>query len=51
MIFVDVPNIKFYENLSSGTRSDMCGQTEQAAVINSVDAFCYLCQHHWYNTF
>ena len=26
-IFVEDPNIKFHENLSSGRRADTCGQT------------------------
>ena len=30
-----IPNIKFYENLSSGTRVVPCGQTDRGDEINS----------------
>ena len=32
-IFVKVSNIKFHENLSSGSRTDTCGRTDMTNLI------------------
>jgi hypothetical protein len=41
--FAKVPNIKFQENPSSGSRADMCGPTDgRTNMTKLVDAFPYL---------